>query len=37
MVGQVIALVFFLTPGAHGPNKYGDDPRGAQFGAATVP
>jgi uncharacterized membrane protein YhaH (DUF805 family) len=35
IVGQLIALVFFLTPGTRGPNRYGDDPRGAQFGAAT--
>ncbi len=35
MVGQLIALVFFLTPGTRGPNRYGDDPLRAQFGAAT--
>jgi uncharacterized membrane protein YhaH (DUF805 family) len=28
IVGQLIALVFFLTPGTDGPNRYGDDPRG---------
>jgi len=37
IVGQLIALVFFLTPGTRGPNSYGDDPRRAQFGAATYP
>ncbi len=37
IVGQLIALVFFLTPGTDGPNRYGDDPRGAHFGAGRAP
>jgi uncharacterized membrane protein YhaH (DUF805 family) len=35
IVGQLIALGLFLTPGTLGPNRYGDDPRSAPFGAAT--
>jgi uncharacterized membrane protein YhaH (DUF805 family) len=36
-VGGIVLLVFTLLPGNHGPNRYGDDPKGAPMAAPYPP
>jgi uncharacterized membrane protein YhaH (DUF805 family) len=34
IVGSIVLLVFTVLPGNRGPNRYGDDPKGAPMAAA---
>ena len=36
-VGGIVLLVFALLPGNQGPNRYGDDPKGAPMAAPYPP
>jgi len=36
IIGWIILLVFYCTDGTHGPNRFGEDPKGPGEGVAEV-